>query len=60
MDRRLFLRTGALGAGGAILAAPALAQTKAEVTWRLTSSFPQSLDTIYGAGETLASYIEQR
>ena len=28
-----------------------------ELKWRLASSFPKSLDTLYGAGETFAKYI---
>ena len=28
-----------------------------EVRWRLTSGFPRSLDTIYGAAETFAKYV---
>ena len=49
MDRRKFLSTGALGgvtaAAAATLAAPAVAHA-AKVTWRVTSSFPKSLDKI--------------
>ncbi|GHC09057.1 TRAP-type mannitol/chloroaromatic compound transport system substrate-binding protein [Gemmobacter caeni] len=60
MDRRKFLRNAGLGglaAGG--LAAPALAQEAPKVTWRLTSSFPKSLDTIYGAAEVLSQRISE-
>ena len=60
MDRRSFIRKGALGgaaAAAAGLAAPALAQSAPKVSWRLTSSFPKSLDTIYGAAETMANYV---
>ncbi|SOC14394.1 TRAP transporter substrate-binding protein [Rhodobacter maris] len=61
MDRRTFIRKGALGtvaaAAGTALAAPAIAQESPTVTWRLTSSFPKSLDTIYGAAETMANYV---
>ena len=61
MQRRKFLRTAALGAGGvasvSTLAAPAIAQSTPELKWRLASSFPKSLDTIYGAGEVFAKYI---
>jgi TRAP-type mannitol/chloroaromatic compound transport system substrate-binding protein len=39
------------------LAAPAIAQSMPELKWRLASSFPKSLDTLYGAGETFAKYI---
>jgi TRAP-type mannitol/chloroaromatic compound transport system substrate-binding protein len=33
---------------------PAIAQSAPEVKWRLTSSFPKSLDTIYGGAEMIA------
>ena len=39
--------------GPAAVAEPAIAQSMPEVKWRLTSGFPKSLDTIYGAAETL-------
>jgi len=61
MDRRSFLTKAAVGgtvaAGAAALAAPALAQTAPTVTWRCASGFPKSLDTIYGAAETLSKYV---
>ncbi|MCP4384980.1 MAG: TRAP transporter substrate-binding protein [Hyphomicrobiales bacterium] len=61
MDRRSFIKKAGLATGtavaGSTLAAPAIAQSMPKVTWRLTSSFPKSLDTIYGAAETMANYI---
>ena len=30
-----------------------------KITWRVTSSFPKSLDTIYGAAETMSKYISE-
>ena len=61
MDRRSFLTKatigGAAAAGAATLAAPALAQSNPKVTWRLTSSFPKSLDTIYGGAEVLSKML---
>jgi TRAP-type mannitol/chloroaromatic compound transport system substrate-binding protein len=36
---------------------PAIAQGMPELKWRLTSSFPKSLDTIYGAGEVFAKAV---
>ncbi len=58
MDRRSFLKRAAVaGAGTAVLATPAIAQSQPEVKWRMTSSFPKSLDTIYGAAETFAKYV---
>ena len=57
MERRKFLQhaglTGILAAG----AAPAIAQSAPTIKWRLTSSFPKSLDTIYGGAEVLSKRI---
>ena len=39
------------------IAAPAIAQSLPEVRWRCASSFPKSLDTIYGGGETIAKRV---
>ncbi len=61
MDRRSFIKkagvTGAGAAAATALAAPAIAQSMPKVTWRLTSSFPKALDTIYGAAETMAGFV---
>ena len=60
MDRRSFLKSAAVaGASTTALAAPAIAQSQPEVKWRLTSSFPKSLDTIFGAAETFAKYVAE-
>jgi TRAP-type mannitol/chloroaromatic compound transport system substrate-binding protein len=61
MQRRSFLKgVGTVGAGLAAAAAgPALAQTGPEVRWRLASSFPKSLDTIYGAAETISRTVSE-
>jgi TRAP-type mannitol/chloroaromatic compound transport system substrate-binding protein len=60
MERRGFLRAisaGALGAGGSLLAAPAIAGERRRIEWRLASSFPRSLDVLWGAAETLAAAV---
>ena len=61
MDRRSFIRKAGLMTGAAVgastLAAPAIAQSMPKITWRLTSSFPKALDTVYGAAETMAGYV---
>src|SRR5262245_39101161 len=58
MNRRSFLRSTGMGvAVAAALAASAIAQSGPEVKWRLTSSCPKSLDTIYGATESLAARV---
>src|SRR5690606_7070050 len=55
MQRRRFLTLA--GAGGAALAAPAVAQEAPAVNWRMPSSFPRSLDTVWGAAEFLAARV---
>ena len=63
MDRRSFIvKSGAMTAGAAAataLAAPAIAQSSPKVTWRVTSSFPKALDTIFGAAETMAKFVRE-
>jgi TRAP-type mannitol/chloroaromatic compound transport system substrate-binding protein len=60
MDRRNFVRSaGVAAAAGAVLATPAIAQSAPELKWRMTSSFPKSLDTIFGGGETIARYVAE-
>ena len=57
MQRRKFLGSAALGISAVAstgLAAPAIAQSMPALNWRFTSSFPKSLDTLWGAGERLA------
>jgi TRAP-type mannitol/chloroaromatic compound transport system substrate-binding protein len=56
MQRRKFLKTAGLGAAATAFAAPAIAQN-AEVRWRLASSFPKNLDTLYGAAEYMAKLV---
>lgn len=58
MKRRDFLKVSATGAAAAAaVASPAIAQSSPEIKWRMTSSFPKSLDTIYGASVELAKYV---
>jgi TRAP-type mannitol/chloroaromatic compound transport system substrate-binding protein len=38
---------------------PAIAQGAPEIRWRCTSSFPKSLDTIYGAAEVFAKAVAE-
>lgn len=56
VNRRAVLASAA-GAAAASIAAPAVAQSEPMVRWRLTSSFPKSLDTIYGAAEYLSRRV---
>jgi TRAP-type mannitol/chloroaromatic compound transport system substrate-binding protein len=60
MKRRDFLKVSAAGAAAAAtVASPAIAQSSPEIKWRLTSSFPKSLDTIYGGAEYLSKQVAE-
>jgi len=60
MDRRKFIASaGTAAAAAPALAAPAIAQSTPKIEWRLTSSFPKSLDTIFGAAELFSKYISE-
>lgn len=59
MKRRDFLKASATGAVVTAVASPAVAQSSPTVRWRLASSFPKSLDTIYGGAEQLSKYVAE-
>lgn len=71
MKRRAFFRTGLPAAAGAVAATSLVAgcggsggegpavRTRTNVTWRLVSTFPRSLDTIYGAAEVFANRVSE-
>jgi len=61
IKRRDLATTAAASAAGMAVGfpAPAVAQGAPEIKWRLTSSFPKSLDTIYGAAEALAKQVAE-
>ncbi len=60
MDRRGFMRkAGVAAAAVPALASPAIAQSSPELKWRMTSSFPKALDTIYGAAETFSKFVAE-
>jgi len=60
MDRRGFIRKAGIAAAAVpALAAPAIAQTMPELKWRMTSSFPKALDTIFGAAETFSKFVAE-
>ena len=58
MKRREFLKAAGTGlAASTAVAAPAIAQSMPETKWRLTTSFPKSLDTLHGASEVFAKAV---
>jgi len=57
MERRSFIKNAGLAGILAAGSAPAIAQSQPGVKWRITSSFPKSLDTIYGGAEVLAKRV---
>ena len=61
LKRRRFLKSaGTAGlVGAATVASPAIAQSMPDIKWRLTSSFPKSLDTLYGGAENMAKYVNE-
>ena len=59
MKRRDFLKVSASGAAVAAVASPAIAQSAPEFKWRMTSSFPKSLDTIYNGAVEFSKYVAE-
>jgi TRAP-type mannitol/chloroaromatic compound transport system substrate-binding protein len=59
MQRREFLKTAGTGLAMSAIAAPAIAQSMPELKWRLTASWPKSLDTLYGGCEYFARRIAE-
>src|SRR5512139_2190794 len=57
--RRSFLARAAAGIAGGAVAAPAIAQAQPSVQWRLASSFPKSLDTVFYPAEHIAKRIAE-
>jgi len=57
MDRRKVLKGAGLAAAAGAVASPAIAQSQPEIRWRMASSYPKSLDTLYGAGEMVAKRV---
>ena len=57
MDRRSVLRNAGIAGVLAAGVAPAV-HAQAAIRWRLASSFPKSLDTIFGAAEVFARQVK--
>ena len=60
MKRRDFLKVSAAGAAAVgTVSSPAIAQSSPEIKWRMTSSFPKSLDTIFNGATEFSKYVAE-
>ena len=57
MDRRSIIKNAGIAGVLAAGAAPAVHAQAATIRWRLASSFPKALDTIFGAADTFAKKV---
>ena len=57
MQRRSFVHGAGIAGVLAAGVAPAIVHAQANIRWRLASSFPKSLDTIFGAAEVFAKKV---
>ena len=59
MERRLFVRGAGLAGVLAAGTAPAIVHAQANLRWRLTSSFPKALDTLFGVNDIFAAKVKE-
>jgi TRAP-type mannitol/chloroaromatic compound transport system substrate-binding protein len=60
MKRRDFIKvTGVGAAAAATMAAPAIAQSMPEIKWRMPTSWPKSLDTLYGGADMMTKMVAE-
>ncbi|PPE68440.1 TRAP transporter substrate-binding protein [Caldimonas thermodepolymerans] len=59
MERRSFIRSAGLAGVLASGIAPAVVHAQTTLRWRLASSFPKTLDTIYGGAEVFAQKVSE-
>jgi TRAP-type mannitol/chloroaromatic compound transport system substrate-binding protein len=57
MKRRDFLKAAGVGAAASTIAAPAIAQSMPTIKWRMPTSWPKSLDTIFGGADMMAKAV---
>ncbi|HEX5477412.1 MAG TPA: TRAP transporter substrate-binding protein [Burkholderiales bacterium] len=59
MQRRSFLKKAAAGVAASAVAAPAIAQSQPTISWRMATSWPKSLDTLYGGAELVSKRVSE-
>ena len=59
MDRRSIIKNAGIAGVLAAGAAPAVHAQTSEIRWRLASSFPKALDTIFGAADSFAKKVKE-
>ncbi|MBN9460000.1 MAG: TRAP transporter substrate-binding protein [Burkholderiales bacterium] len=59
MQRRRFLGNTSLAAGFALASGSAMAQATPAVKWRMSTSWPKSLDAIYGSAEEFCRRVSE-
>lgn len=57
MERRKFITRAAIASGAGALSHPAMAQNAPVVKWRMSTSWPKSLDNLYGSAEELCKRV---
>jgi TRAP-type mannitol/chloroaromatic compound transport system substrate-binding protein len=57
MKRRAFLKKAAAGIAAGSVAAPAIVHAQQTITWRMATSWPKSLDTLFGGAERVAQRV---
>src|SRR5258707_3214206 len=59
MKRRSFLGKAVAGVAAGAVAAPAIAQSQPAIQWRMTTSWPKSLDTLFGGADWVAKRVAE-
>src|SRR6266849_1636226 len=59
MERRSFLKKAAAGVAAGAVAAPAIAQSQPAIQWRMATSWPKSLDTLFGGADWVAKRVAE-
>jgi len=63
VERRSFLKKAGVGLAAGVAAAPGLSQAQStglpEIKWRMPSSFPKSLETLFGGAEFIGKRVAE-